>query len=122
MRRFAHLLISAALLAGLCADTGPALSQPPQAPITPPPIDDARVEAAGIRKLTSQHLVLYTDLPADPEVDRLPALFDQAVPQWAEYFDVDPNQLRDWQARGFLIKDRKRFDALGLMPPGRRSV
>ena len=30
-------------------------------------------QSAGIRKLTSKHLVLYTDVPSSPEVDRLPA-------------------------------------------------
>jgi hypothetical protein len=91
------------------------------------PLDDARLRAAGIRKVTSRHLVLYTDLPTDPEVDRLPAVFDQAVPQWAEYFGVGQApaasarngkmQIETWQVRGFLIKDRERFDTLGLMPP-----
>ena len=55
----------------------------------PRQVDDARARAAGIRKLTSKHLVLYTDLPSDPEIDQLPAVFDQAVPQWAAYFGVD---------------------------------
>jgi hypothetical protein len=83
------------------------------------PVDDARLRAAGIRRLDGRHLVLYTDLRGDPEVDRLPAVFDQAVPQWASYFGVEESKTRNWQARGFLIKDRQRFEALGLMPgPG----
>jgi hypothetical protein len=81
------------------------------------PIDDARLRAGGIRKITSRHLSLYTDLPADPEIDRLPAVFDQAVPQWAKYYGVAEEKTRGWQARAFLIKDRERFNALGLMPP-----
>jgi hypothetical protein len=91
------------------------------------PANDAQIRAAGIRQLTSRHLTLYTDLPADPEVDRLPALFDQAVPQWADYFGVDKTgaarseitemKLPDWHVWASLIKDRKRFDDLGLMPP-----
>lgn len=80
-------------------------------------VDDARARAAGIRKLTSRHLVLYTDLPASPEVDNLPAIFDLAVPQWAEYFGVDPARARGFQAQGFLISDRSKFDSLGLVPP-----
>ncbi len=58
------------------------------------------LESAGIRKLTSKHLVLYTDVPSSPEVDRLPAVFDQAVPQWAEYFGIDPAKTANWQAAG----------------------
>lgn len=106
---------------------GQAVGQPQITVAAPRPIDDTRARAAGIRKLTSRHLTLYTDLPADAEVDRLPAVFDQAVPQWAEYFGVaDPgatgsasaeNKLRDWRVRALLIQDRQRFDSLGLMPP-----
>jgi hypothetical protein len=79
-------------------------------------IDDARAAAAGIRKLASRHLVLYTDLASTPEIDVLPAAFDRAVPQWAAYFGVDPAKTADWQVRAFLIGDRRPFDALGMMP------
>jgi hypothetical protein len=34
---------------------------PPPAAASPRPIDDARLAAAGIRKLTGRHLTLYTD-------------------------------------------------------------
>jgi hypothetical protein len=112
---------------GLPASRPRALAQERPADTPLRPIDDARLRAAGIRKITSRHLVLYTDLPTDPEVDRLPAVFDQAVPQWADYFGIGPAsgtsarnakmQIETWQARGFLIKERERFEALGLMPP-----
>ena len=35
-------------------------------------------------------LMLYTDLPLSEEVDRLPEVFDQAFPQWCDYFHVRP--------------------------------
>lgn len=79
-------------------------------------IDDSRARRAGVRKLAGQHLELYTDLASDPEVDALPAVFDRAVPLWAEYFGVDERKTRDWQVRAFLIGNREPFDALGLMP------
>ncbi len=79
-------------------------------------IDDARVAAAGIRKLSSQHLTLYTDLVEQPAVDELPEVFDQAVLQWAAYFDVEPDQLADWQIVCFLIEHRPRFETVGLFP------
>jgi hypothetical protein len=85
---------------------------------TPITVDDAKAQTLGIRKLVGQHLVLYTDLPASPEIDSLPAVFDQAVPKWAEYFGVDEAKTRDWQVRAFLIGDRKLFDKLGVMPAG----
>jgi hypothetical protein len=81
------------------------------------PTDDAQARSAGIRQIASRHLVLYTDLASDPAIDKLPAEFDQAVPQWAKYFGVDTAKTRSWQARGYLISERRRFDALGLMPP-----
>jgi hypothetical protein len=87
-------------------------SQPPRS------IDDARAKSAGIRKLSGRHLTLYTDVPSSPEIDRLPAIFDQAVPQWAAYFGVPESKTQRWHATGYLIADRRRFDALGLMPAG----
>ena len=45
------------------------------------PAGDAPAPSAGIRKIAGKHLLLYTDLESDPEIDRLPAVFDQAVPQ-----------------------------------------
>jgi len=85
---------------------------------SPQPIDEARTESAGIRKLTSKHLVLYTDAPNGQAVDDLPAAFDKAVPHWAAYFGVDPAKTAGWQPRAFLIADGRRFAALGLLPPG----
>jgi hypothetical protein len=85
---------------------------------TPRIVDEDRARAAGIRKLTGKHLVLYTDVKSSPAVDSLPEVFDLAVPQWAEYFHVKEESLRNWQAQGFLIGDREPFDALELMPFG----
>jgi hypothetical protein len=42
------------------------------------PVDDAAVHSQDIRKLASRHLVLFTDLPPNAEIDKLPALFDEA--------------------------------------------
>lgn len=85
-------------------------------------IDAARAFAAGIRKLQGQHLVLYTDVPSGSEVDGLPTLFDVAVPLWAEYFGIDPNEASDWHVQAYLIRDREKFSALGLMPTDRELV
>jgi hypothetical protein len=82
-------------------------------------IDDSRIAAAGIRKLQSRHLTLYTDVQSGPDVDGLPGLFDEAVPLWAEYFGVDSAKTADWRVRAFLIGDREKFAALGLLPEGR---
>jgi hypothetical protein len=76
------------------------------------------VESSGIRKLEGKYITIFTDVPSSPDVDGLPAVFDAAVPQWAEYFGVDLTTKKPWQARGYLIGDRRRFEALGMMPPG----
>ncbi len=76
----------------------------------------ASPSGAGIRQLTSKHLTLFTDLPSDPEVDALPALFDQAFAQWCTYFGVDESQHADWIVRACLMKSRPPFEAAGLVP------
>jgi hypothetical protein len=87
---------------------------------SPRVVDEARARAAGIRKLTGEHLVLYTNVKSSPEIDELPVVFDQAVPQWADYFGISKDKLTNWQAQAFLIEkdNREPFEALGLMPVG----
>ena len=79
-------------------------------------VDEARAAAAGIRKLSSKRIKLYTDLPASPEVDVLPEVFDQAFPQWCDYFGIDPAEHPDWRMTGFIMKDKKRFQKADLLP------
>ncbi|MEX0613289.1 MAG: hypothetical protein WD738_02460 [Pirellulales bacterium] len=81
-------------------------------------VNDTRAESGGIRKLSARHLILYTDVPANPQIDRLPHIFDQAVPQWAKYFGVPDAKTDNWRAQAYLIGDRRRFEALGMMPAG----
>ena len=80
-----------------------------------PTVDDARAAAAGIRKLPGKRLTLYTDLVGD-EIDRLPALFEQAFPQWCKYFGVNEGDHADWHVTGCLMKDKAKFVAAGLLP------
>jgi hypothetical protein len=82
-----------------------------------PEIDDAKAAAAGIRKLTGKHLILYTDLPPAAEVDELPTVFDQAVPLWCDYFAVPREKTAQWKLVGYLLKDKERFVGAGLFPP-----
>lgn len=81
------------------------------------PIDEQAAAAQGIRKLAGQRLTLYTDLPEAPEIERLPAIFDQAFPQYCSYFGVDPVKLADWHVRGFLMREKVRFVEAKLLPP-----
>jgi hypothetical protein len=112
-RRFA-----ASLVAALClvAHANPSAAQTP-APTRQ--LDVRQLEAAGLRVLEGRHVRIVTDLASSPAVDELPAVFDAAVPQWAEYFDVPPARLSDAHWQGFLVKERSTFAALGLMPAER---
>ncbi len=116
-------------LAELLSGDPEALAQTPDYLIDPPDgagrwlpdwprmeIDDARVAAEGIRKLQGKHLILYTDLDSEPEVDELPAVFDRAFPQWCEYLGVDAKEHDDWSLTGILMRDKQRFRRAGLMP------
>jgi hypothetical protein len=81
------------------------------------PMDEGKIRAAGIRKLESARLVLYTDLPSAPEVDELPQVFDQAFDLWCKYFGLDPAQHKDWRMRASLMVEPTRFQAAGLLTP-----
>ncbi len=80
-------------------------------------IDEGQATVAGIRKLNGRHLTLYTDVPASPEVDELPAVFDLAVPQWSQYFGIDPDRTREWHMTAFIMRDKTRFQSVGMLPP-----
>lgn len=81
-----------------------------------PPIEESKVAAAGIRRLTGRHLILYTDLAPSRKTDELPAIFDQAVPQWCKYFGLPSEKAADWQVVGCLIDRKERFAGAGLLP------
>jgi hypothetical protein len=79
-------------------------------------IDEVSVRSAGIRKLESRRLVLYTDLPPSPEVDELPAVFDQAFDLWCKYFNFNAGRAENWRMRASLIDHTERFKSAGLLP------
>ena len=79
-------------------------------------IDQERVMALGIRRIASVHLTLYTDLPPGDQVDALPSVFDQAVPQWCGYFQRDPAELVGWRLTAYLMQTPQKFRDAGLLP------
>jgi hypothetical protein len=86
-----------------------------------PKVDEKAAKALGIRKISSKHLDLYTDLPASPAVDELPKIFDLAVPQWCQYMDFDPAVADKWRLVGCLISksaERVKFEHADLVPAG----
>jgi hypothetical protein len=84
--------------------------------LQPLAIDEAKAAAAGIRKLQGKYVTLYTDVPSAPDVDELPAVFDKAVPQWCEYFEIDPARVESWRMSAFLMDRKELFQATGLLP------
>lgn len=82
----------------------------------PRTISEAAAGSAGIRKLAGKHLVLFTDREPARAIDELPEVFDQAVPQWCEYFGRNASHLGSWQVRGFLMRQRDPFVRTGLLP------
>lgn len=88
---------------------------------SPRRVDERRAAAVGIRKIVGRHLRLYTDLPPSDAVDSLAAVFDAAVPLWADYFEVEPAKLSRWRMQGFLMQDRAKFATLGLLPEENRD-
>ncbi len=68
-----------------------------------------------LRVIRGRHLHLITDLPSSKEIDRLPQLFDAAVPLWAEYFRLEDKTVGDWKMLGVLIGDPKNFASTTLL-------
>ncbi len=81
-----------------------------------PVIDEEGLAAAGIRKLESRYLTIYTDLESTLAIDEIPGVFDRAVLQWADYFEVSSEKYEDWKVVGYLINAKDRFERLGLLP------
>ncbi|ASV72943.1 hypothetical protein THTE_0341 [Thermogutta terrifontis] len=79
------------------------------------PIDDGRLLQAGLHKIASSRLTLYTDLPVTPEIDELGRVFDAAYPQWCAFFAIAPDS-RPWKMTGFLMRDPRPFRELGVLP------
>ena len=79
-------------------------------------VDERRAAQVGIRRVESRHLRLYTDLPSGDAVDGLGNVFDAAVDAWTQYFGIPLERTARWRMQGFLIEDRAKFAALGLLP------
>lgn len=82
---------------------------------TAAPMDESKATASGIHKLVGKRLTLYTDL-SGKEIEQLPAAFDQAFPQWCKFFGVNESDHPNWHMTGFLMKDKARFVAAGMLP------
>lgn len=70
----------------------------------------------GFYHFAGKHLELVTDLPPDAELERLPEVFDLAVPIWCETFGVAEDAVTDWKATAYVMLDRGRFKTAGVIP------
>jgi len=104
---------------GQSVDAPPSRPEPQRIvrPTFPLPVyDEQRLEALGIRRYESKHLVLYTDIPA--ELARpLPPLMDQAYAALEDYFGPLPpdRERKDFQMVGHIMADRGLFQEAGLI-------
>ena len=105
---FVCLTVTLGLLAGL------AQGQTLDDPKIGLKVDEDKLRANRIRKISSDHLTLFTDLPEEKEVDELGKVFDEAVKQWRTYFGL--SGFNRFHATGFLIKDKSRFIRAGVIP------
>jgi hypothetical protein len=86
-------------------------------PIRPPmEIDQELVAASGIQRIQGKHIDIYTDVRDRKEFLEFAEVFDQAVPQWCAYFDIDHETVKDWKMSGFVVLDKDRFRRAGLFP------
>ncbi|MFN5469127.1 MAG: hypothetical protein ACK5ZC_18225 [Pirellulaceae bacterium] len=74
-----------------------------------------RIRQAGLREVNSAHLRMITDLPPDPEIDELPEIFDQAIPQWFDGFAITPAPLPKEKLKLLLFRDRAKMEQMGLI-------
>jgi len=94
-------------------DLGPIYRQPDRRR-TP---DPDRLGEAGIRRIASRRLVLFTD-SIDEAVDEIPEAADDLFDDLVRYFGKLPpaRDGSEFQVTGYLMTDRVRFADLGLIP------
>lgn len=71
---------------------------------------------AGFSKVSGKHIDLITDLPLDDSIGELTAVFDAAMLEWCQVFELSPARVQSWRAEAYLMRDRQRFIDAGLLP------
>lgn len=74
------------------------------------PADGAYLRIAG------SQIELITDLPGSQSLEELPVVFEQALPLWADYFDLPIERLLAWRMKGFVVRSEERFRRSGDWP------
>ncbi len=93
----------------------------------PPAVDERLIAEAGLRKIESKHLTLYTDVASSPAVDGLGEVFDAAYPHWCKYFGVAEEMpenatMKVWHCRAYLMQDKQKFLTTGLLPESLEAI
>lgn len=86
---------------------------PPPRLETLPPVDEGRIEAAGLRRLAAGHWEIITDLPPE-EAEPLLLLGVEAWPALAH--DLGVQTQRGDRVRAMVMQAPERFAASGLLP------
>jgi len=79
-------------------------------------VDVERLKANGIRTVEGKRLILHTDLPLDDELRSLPELFEKATNQFCRYFEIELEDIGQWQVRACVIQELGKFKNAGLLP------
>jgi len=74
------------------------------------------IAANSILTTDSNHLLMFTDIKGESQIDDFHKIFDAAVPKWCEYFNVPPAKAKVWKMRSMVIGEKERFVASGLFP------
>ena len=79
-------------------------------------VDPERLKANGIRTIEGERLILHTDLPLDEGLRSLPELFEKATIQFCRYFEMQLDDIGQWQVRACVIQEMDKFKNAGLLP------
>ena len=75
---------------------------------------DGAASTDAMRRLPGRYVEVITDLPTSHVVDELPTVFDLAVEQLAEYFEVETARLEGWRITVYVMQRPERFQQLGM--------
>ena len=78
-------------------------------------LDAGKIQANSITTRVSPHLILLTDLPSSQDIDQFNEVFEKAIPQWCDYFGIEPATTKDWQLRAMIMGDKLKFERAGLL-------
>lgn len=81
--------------------------------------DVEALEARGLRVTRSPHLTLITDVRERSDVEEFNAVFEAAISQWCEYFEIPAKAVEGWHLTGVVITDpnqKQAFVDAGLFP------